>query len=118
MPQLSGRDEAIVVAVEDLEGLADLLLGVGVLHLARHHRQELGEVDGAVVVGVDLVDHVLQLAFARVLAEGAHHGAQFFGRDLACAGRLAVEMGLVDVFHHTIAVFVLFGCLLVGVRLC
>ena len=38
-----------------LEGLEDLLLGVSVLHLARHERQELGEVDGAVAVGVHLV---------------------------------------------------------------
>lgn len=63
--QLSSRDEAIVVTVEDLdclvsawllffplgylvrigvkpnlEGLADLLLRVGVLHLAGHHSQE------------------------------------------------------------------------------
>ena len=38
-----------------LEGLEDLLLRVGVLHLARHERQKLGEVDGAVAVGVHLV---------------------------------------------------------------
>jgi hypothetical protein len=40
--------------VENLEGLEDLLLGVGVLHLARHQSQELGEIDGPVSVGVDL----------------------------------------------------------------
>ena len=64
MAQLGGRDEAVVVTVEDLylelefwghyrrnavlfggranlESLADLLLGVGILHLAGHHGQEL-----------------------------------------------------------------------------
>lgn len=34
--------------VEHPEGLPDLLLAVGVLHLPRHHGEELGEVDGAV----------------------------------------------------------------------
>ena len=32
MAQLGGRDEAVAVLVEDLEGLQDLLLRVGVLH--------------------------------------------------------------------------------------
>ena len=59
MPKLSGGDEAIVVAVEDLEstlgqqsralmrsqayleGLANLLLRVRVLHFPGHHREEL-----------------------------------------------------------------------------
>lgn len=63
MTQLSRGDESVVVAVEDLvillgagsipaavvksmgrsnlEGLADFLLGVGVLHLPCHHGQEL-----------------------------------------------------------------------------
>ena len=47
MAQLRGADEAVAVAVEDFEGLDELLLGVRVLHLARHEAQELGEVDGA-----------------------------------------------------------------------
>jgi hypothetical protein len=83
VPELSSGDEAVVVAVEDLEGLADLLLGVSVLHLARHHGEELGEVNGAVVVGVNLVDHVLQLRLGGVLAERAHHGAELLGGDLS-----------------------------------
>jgi hypothetical protein len=81
--KLSGGDEAVVVAVEDLESLADLLLGVGVLHLARHHGEELGKVNGAVVVGIDLVDHVLQLRLGGVLAERAHHSAELLSGDLS-----------------------------------
>eukprot|EP00413_Alexandrium_margalefii_P011874 CAMPEP_0204533936 /NCGR_PEP_ID=MMETSP0661-20131031/12586_1 /ASSEMBLY_ACC=CAM_ASM_000606 /TAXON_ID=109239 /ORGANISM="Alexandrium margalefi, Strain AMGDE01CS-322" /LENGTH=124 /DNA_ID=CAMNT_0051540357 /DNA_START=83 /DNA_END=454 /DNA_ORIENTATION=+ len=34
--KLGRTDEAVAVAVEDLEGLDQLLLGVRVLHLARH----------------------------------------------------------------------------------
>lgn len=58
MAQLGRRDEAIVIAIKDLaqqlaqlgdasfqptnlERLADLLLRIGVLHLPRHHREEL-----------------------------------------------------------------------------
>jgi len=43
------------------------------------------EVDGAVVVGVDLVDHVLELRLGRVLAQRSHDGAELLGRDLSCA---------------------------------
>ena len=53
--QLSRRYEAVAVLVEDAERFADLLFGVRVLHLARHHRQELWKVDGAVAVCVYLV---------------------------------------------------------------
>ena len=84
MAELGGGDEAVAVLVEDLEGLEDLLLGVGVLHLAGHHGEELGEVDGAVAVGVDLVDHVHELGLGGVLAQGSHDGAKLLGGDGAC----------------------------------
>lgn len=38
--ELGSGNEAVVVAIEHLECLTDLLLGVGVLHLAGHHGQE------------------------------------------------------------------------------
>lgn len=41
MSKLSSRNETVVVTVEHLESLADLLLRVGILHLARHHGEEL-----------------------------------------------------------------------------
>ncbi len=52
--KLGRGDEPVAVLVEDAERFADLFLGVGVLHLPRHHREELGEVDRAVPVRVDL----------------------------------------------------------------
>jgi hypothetical protein len=106
MAELGGGDEAVVVAVEHLEGLADLFFGIGVFHLAGHHCEEFcvmleaiihalrsiraeirrtREVNGAIVVGVDLVDHILQFRLGRVLAQGAHDGAEFFGGDLSCS---------------------------------
>lgn len=48
VPQFGGRDETVAVLIEHPEGLADLLLTVGVLHLPRHHCEEFGEVDGSV----------------------------------------------------------------------
>ena len=48
VPQLRRADEAVAVLVEHSERLPDLLLTVRVLHLPRHHRQELGEVDSAI----------------------------------------------------------------------
>ena len=85
MPQLRGADVSVAIAVEDLEGLLDLLLAVRVAHLARHHREEFGEVNRAVPVRVDLVDHVLQLSLRRVLAQRTHDGAQLARRDRTVA---------------------------------
>ena len=39
--ELGSRDEAIVIAVEDLESFSDFFLGIRVLHLSRHHGKEL-----------------------------------------------------------------------------
>ena len=98
-----------------LEGLPDLLLGISVLHFASHHGKELcahvsqtfrltwelalrvawaptRKVDGAVVVGVDLIDHVLQLRLRGVLSKGAHDGAQLLSGDLSC--RPSIELVL------------------------
>ena len=72
------------------------LLGVGVLHLARHHGEELREVNGAVAVGVDLVDHVLELSLSRVLAEGAHDGAELLGGDGAITVLVEEGEGLLE----------------------
>ena len=89
--QLGGGDEAVAVLVEHLERLLELLLGVGVLHLAGHEVEELGEVDRAVAVRVNLVDHVLKFGFSRVLPERAHDGTELLGGDGAVA--ILVEEG-------------------------
>ena len=70
MAQFSSGDEAVVVTVENLfrnkqldidlrersvsnlEGFSDLFLGVGVLHLAGHHGQELCDENVSLVLGV------------------------------------------------------------------
>lgn len=60
-------------------------------HFARHHREKLGEINGAVAVSIDLVNHVLQLSLGRVLTERTHNGAQLLGGDGAVT--VLVEQG-------------------------
>lgn len=48
------------------------------------------EVDGAVVVSVNLVDHILKFRLGGVLAEGSHDSAQLLGSDLTCSGRISL----------------------------
>ena len=42
------------------------------------------KIDCAVVVRVHLIDHVLKLRFAGILAKRAHHSAEFFRGNLSC----------------------------------
>ena len=83
MPQFRCTDIPISVLVKHLERLLDLFLRIGITHFARHHGEELGEVNRAVAVCVDLVDHVLQFGLGRVLTQRAHDSAQLFCRDRA-----------------------------------
>merc|ERR1719456_2060168 len=96
MAKLGGRDESVAIAVEDLEGLDQLLLGVGVLHLARHEAQELREIDSTVAIRIDLIDHVLQLSLSGVLAQRAHHRAKLLGRNGAIAILVEEREGLLE----------------------
>jgi len=76
MPQLGRTDVTVSVLIKDLEGLFDLLLTISVLHLPGHHGQELREIDSAIAIGVDLVDHILEFMLCGVLAQRTHHGAK------------------------------------------
>ncbi|CAA6657023.1 unnamed protein product [Spirodela intermedia] len=51
MTELGGGDEPVLVLVEDPEGLLQLLLRVGVLHLPRHQVQKLWKVDRPLLGG-------------------------------------------------------------------
>ena len=41
------------------------------------------EIDGAIVISVNLVNHILQFGFGRVLAKGSHNSAQLLGGNLS-----------------------------------
>merc|ERR1712146_140263 len=79
MTELSSGDETIAITIEHLEGLNELFLGIGVLHLTGHEGKELWEINGAVAISIDLVDHVLKLGLSWVLTKGAHDGTELLG---------------------------------------
>uniref|UniRef100_A0A8R7QCM5 Uncharacterized protein n=1 Tax=Triticum urartu TaxID=4572 RepID=A0A8R7QCM5_TRIUA len=101
--QLGLGDVAVVVLVEHPEGLPELLLGVGGVRvgvgLAGHERQELGELDGAVAVGVHVAHHVPQLLGRRGLAQGADDRGQLLRRDAAVAVLVEEGEGLPELAH-------------------
>ena len=51
-----------------LHCIPDILLGAVLVHLAQHHGEEVGELEGAGGGGVHLQPQVLHLRLARVLA--------------------------------------------------
>jgi len=85
MTELSGTDVPVPVLIKDLERLLDLLFAVRVAHLAGHHGEEFREIDGAVAVSVDFVDHVLQLSLGGVLTERSHDSSELLSGDCAIA---------------------------------
>jgi hypothetical protein len=42
------------------------------------------KVDRAIVISINLVDHVLQFGLGRVLTKRSHDGTQLLGGDLSC----------------------------------
>ena len=53
-----------------------VIRSVRVPHLAGHHLEELGELDLAGAVGVNVGDHLLELLLLDLEAEGAHGGLE------------------------------------------
>ena len=103
LSQLSCIYEAITVRIENFKSLPEsinamlaclflsnlnvwpeLLLGVCDVHLLGHHHQELLKVHRPVTILVDLIDHVRQLLFLGILAQGPHHRPQFLNVSLMC----------------------------------
>ena len=48
-----------------------------------HRGVHTWEINGAIVISVNLVDHILQLRLRGVLAEGSHNSSEFLGSDLS-----------------------------------
>lgn len=69
-------------------------LSIAVSEISWGVEASTGEVNGAVVVGVNLVDHVLQFRLGGVLAQGAHDGAKLLGGDLSWGGALGFHCAL------------------------
>lgn len=70
------------------------------------------EIDGSVVVGVDLVDHVLELRLGGVLSQTPHDGTQLLGGDLSYRSQTSSQLAASDkrgvaAGKQTIAILVL-----------
>ena len=83
MSQFCGANIPVAILIEHLERLLNLFLTIRVTHLPRHHREELREIDRAIAICIDLVDHVLQFGLCWVLAKRSHDGSELFGCDRA-----------------------------------
>uniref|UniRef100_A0A0A8XUJ0 Uncharacterized protein n=1 Tax=Arundo donax TaxID=35708 RepID=A0A0A8XUJ0_ARUDO len=77
--ELGGGDESVAVAVEDAEEPAELVLGVGGAigeEVGGDERDELGELDEAVGVGVGALDERVELVGAGLEPQRAEEGPQ------------------------------------------
>ncbi len=83
--ELGLADVTVAVAVEHPEGLSDLHFHVLVSEFVAHHDRELGEVEFAVVIDVDLVHNVHDFVLGGISAQRPHQDAELFGADEAVA---------------------------------
>ena len=67
------------------ENIHQLLLRVTLVHLPKHHRQKLGEIDLSVAVGVNLSNHCFQLRVCGFLPQTLHHVSELLCGDGAAA---------------------------------
>ena len=87
-PQILQADLPRLIVVKQSKRLEYLLFAVSLAHLLRHHVEELGEVDLARAVAVDVADHLLQLLLLGLEAQRAHGHLQLLRVDLLTAVRV------------------------------
>jgi len=88
--QLINTDPPIVVQVVHLERALQVSRHMLVVHVLRVRRHKLLKADEAVLVGVRLFHHAIDLLLRSPALEGAHHGAQLRSRYFPVA--VAVEL--------------------------
>ena len=110
--QVPERDLPRLVVVEESERLQDLFTTILLTHLRRHHLEELGEVDRARAVLVDVRDHLLDLLLLGLEAEGAHGNLELLGVDRAAPIRVEEVEGLADLLLLLLGQLELLGLLL------
>merc|ERR1712010_326991 len=93
------KEILLVVVIEELEHLLDVLAGVLLAHLTGHHLKELGELDGAVAVVVDIGDHLLELLVLDLEAKSAHGGLELTHVDGARLVTVEEVESLTDLVH-------------------
>jgi len=79
--KLIQRDSSTTVMIKNLERALHLSFEIHILGRSRHHLAEFFEINGTVAIRVDLVDHVFDLGFSGVLAEGFHDLVELLDGD-------------------------------------
>jgi HAMP domain-containing protein len=87
--EVAEGDPGGVVVIEQLEDLLDVLAGILLAHLAGHHLEELGELNGAVAIAIDVGEHLPELLVLDLEAEGAHGSLEL--AELDCARLVGVK---------------------------
>merc|ERR1719337_261328 len=94
--QVLERDLAGLIVIKQPEGLEDLILGVAIQDLVRHHLEELFVLDGTTAIVVDVRDHLLNLFLLGLEAKSAHGNLELLGVDRARAIGIKQIEGLFD----------------------
>ena len=76
-----------------------VIRSVRVPHLAGHHLEELGELDLAGAVGVNVGDHLLELLLLDLEAKRAHRGLELAVVDVAGVIGIEEVEGLPDLLN-------------------
>ena len=94
--QVFERDFACLIIVEKTERLHHFFTRVALSHFLGHHVEELGEVNHARTVLINVSNHFLDLLTLGLEAESAHSDLQFFLVNVATAISVEEVEGLLD----------------------
>merc|ERR1719327_9265 len=83
------RHGSSLVIIEQLEDLEKIPAGVLALLTGGHHSEELVEVNGAIAIGIDVVDELADLLGLGVHAKGLHCDLKLV--DVDGAGAIGIE---------------------------
>ena len=94
--EVSERDLACLIIIEESEGLDHLISWVSLRHLGGHHVEELVVVDDTAAVLVDILNHLLDLLSLGLETKGSHGDLEFLLVDVARAVSVEEIEGLLD----------------------
>merc|ERR1719453_646015 len=94
--QVLERDLTRLVVVEEAECLEDLVFGVAIQNLVRHHFQELLVFNGATPIVVDVRNHLLDLLLLGLKAQSTHRDFQLLRVNRSASIRIEQIESLFD----------------------
>lgn len=60
-----------------------LTIRANINHIPDQHGQKFGDIEDAVAIEINPVDHILEFSLCRILAQGTHDGAEVLGGDFS-----------------------------------